>query len=262
MYFFTPGELYIGSSLPNTESTSILFLGSDLPSPALMEPKIGDTNADTWPPSWECQPEISALLRPYSTAIVVYDGRRSQPELWDICNGCILWLPPKEEVGKISDPELDRQNPGFFDHPVLVLNIEVTGPKSATIQFARMTSLRNRNLSEFQSSKQDNYLPISPTGPHPKNGIQLRLEKETSNRGMTDPCYVCVREGIFSVDFRALRCYAAGQRADGYRHRLKEESFNQAMSKLGCSPSAWIETGNLWETFLDNHVPKDGETGV
>ena len=227
-----------------------------------MEPKTSDANIDTWPPAWERQPGISTRLRPYSTATVVYDGGKSQPELWDICNGCILWLPPKADIGKISDPELDRQNPGFFDHPVLILNIEVAGPQSATIQFARMTSLRKRTLSQIDSSKLDDFLPIFPTGPHPKNGIRLRLENEASNRVMTDPCYVCIREGIFSVDFRALWCYAAGQKADGYRYRLKEESFNQVMSKLGRSPSAWIETSQLWETFLQNHVPTGGNRTV
>ena len=169
-----------------------------------METTTSDANMDTWRPAWERQPVTSTLLRPYSTATVVYDGARSQPELWDICNGCILWLPPKADIGEISDPELDCQDQGFFDHPVLILNIEVAGPKTATVQFAKMTSLRKKNLSEIQSSKQDDYLPISPTGPHPRNGIRLRLEVETSNRGMTDPCYVCIHEGIFSVDFRAL----------------------------------------------------------
>ena len=220
-----------------------------------METTTSDANIDTWQPAWKRQPDISARLRPYSTATVVYDEGRSQPELWDICNGCILWLPPKADVGKISDPKLDRQDPGFFDHPVLILNIEIAGPQSATVQFARMTSLHKRTLSEIHSSKLDDYLPIFPTGPHPENGIRLRLENEASKRGMTDTCYVCIREGIFSVDFRALRCYSAGQKADGYRHRLREESFNQVMSKLGRSSSAWIETEQLWENFLRNHVP-------
>ena len=227
-----------------------------------METTTSDANKDTWQPAWKRQPDISAHLRPYSTATVVYDGRKSQPELWDICNGCILWLPPRADIGNISDPELDRQNPGFFDHPVLILNIEIAGPQSATVQFARMTSLRKRTLSEIHSSKLDDYLPIFPTGPHPENGIRLRLENEASKRGMTDTCYVCIREGIFSVDFRALRCYAAGQKADGYRHRLREESFNQVMSKIGRSPSTWIKTEQLWERFLRNHVPTWGERAV
>ena len=220
-----------------------------------METTTSDANIDTWQPAWKRQPDISARLRPYSTATVVYDGGRSQPELWDICNGCILWLPPKADVGKISDPKLDRQDPGFFDHPVLILNIEVTGPQSATVQFAKMTSLGKRPLSQVSSAYRDNYLPIVPAGPYPNNGILLRLENKASKRGMGEISYVSIGEGVFSLDFRALRCYAAGQKADGYRHRLREESFNQVMSKLGRSPSAWIETEQLWESFLRNHVP-------
>lgn len=226
-----------------------------------MQSKISDTNADTWRPAWE-RGEFSDRLRPYSTATVVYNGKRSQPELWDICNGCILWLPSKAEIGKISDSELDRQDPGFFNHPVLVLNIEVAGPQSATVQFARMTSLNKRNLSEIESSRQDDYLPIAPSEAHPNNGILLRLENEASKRGMTAISYVSIGEGVFSLDFRALRCYSASQKADGYRHRLQKESFNQVISKLGRSPSAWIETGCLWETFLRNHDPTGGETVV
>ena len=217
-----------------------------------METTTSDAHMDTWRPAWERQLGISTLLRPYSTANVVYDGGRPRAELWDICNGCILWLPPKASIGKISDPELDRQNQGFFENPVLILNIEVAGPRSGTVQFAR---IHKQKLSEIQSAKQDDYLPISPTGPHLEHGIQLRLEIETSNRKMTDPCYVCIREGIFRVDFRALQCYAPGQKADGYRYRLREDSFNQVMSKLGRSPSAWIKTDQLWETFIRNHIP-------
>ena len=82
----------------------------------------------------------------------------------------------------------------------------------------------------------------------------LRLENEAPKRGMLAG-YVSVRGGVFSLDYRALRCYSAGQKADGYRHRLKEESFNQVARKLGRSPSAWIETGCLWEEFLRMHVP-------
>ena len=217
---------------------------------------------DTRPPAWESEPGISAQLRPYSTTTVVYDGGRPRPELWDICNGCILWLPPKPDVGKISDSNLDRQNPGFFDHPVLILDINVTSPQSATVQFARMTSLGKRPLSQIASAYQDKYLPIVPADPHPNNGILLRLENEALNRGMTAISYVSIGEGVFNLDFRALRCYAVGQKADGYRCRLTEESFNQVMSKLGRSPSAWIETDQLWETFLRNHVPTEGERAV
>ena len=146
-------------------------------------------------------------------------------------------------------------HPDSFNHPVLILNIEVTGPRSATVQFARITSRGKRLLSHIPSSFQNDYLPIAPSEAHPNNGILLRLENEASKRGMTAISYVSIGEGIFGLDFRALRCYSAGQKADGYRHRLQEESFNQVMNKMGRSPSEWIDTGHLWETFLRIHDP-------
>ena len=220
-----------------------------------MEITTSMSNKDTWQPAWERKPGIRDLLRPYSTATVVRDGGRSQPELWDICNGCILWLPPKQDVGEILDPELGRMHPGFFDHPVLILNIEVAGPRSATVQFTQMTSLGKRPLSHLPPHQRDSYLPISPAAPHPDSDVLLRLENEAPKRGMAEISYVSViPRYIFSVDFRALRCYAAGQKADGYRQRLNEESFDEVMRKLGCISSAWIKTGSLWEHFLREHV--------
>ena len=224
-----------------------------------METTASASNIDTWQPAWERQPELSALLRPYSTAAVFRDGRRSQPELWDICNGCILWLPPKAAVGEIQDPNLARQDPGFFDHPVLVLNIEAAGPRSATVKFARMTSQRRRPLSLIPAHRRGQYLPIFPSSPHPDSGILLHLENEAPKRGMLETSYVSIHDGVFSLDYRALRCYSAGQKADGYRHRLKEESFNEVMRHIGGNSSAWVETGCLWEHFLQKHVPiRDG----
>lgn len=75
---------------------------------------------------------------------------------------------------------------------------------------------------------------------------------------MVDNSYVSIGEGVFSVDYKALRCYAAGQKADGYRHRLQEESFGEVMRALGKTSSAWVETGCLWEEFLSKHVPTAG----
>lgn len=213
-------------------------------------------NTETWRPSWERHPEFSALLRPYSTAAVVYDRSRPQPELWDICNGCILWLPPKADLGEIPDPRLSSRDPAFFDHPILVLGIQITSPQAATVQFAKMTSLRKRSLERgVHPAYRDEYLPLFPASPHPNSSILLRLEHETSKRGMAGISYVSIGEGVFSIDFRALRCYAAGQKADGYRHRLTVESFDKVTQALDYRSSAWIETGRLWEEFLKQHVP-------
>lgn len=217
-----------------------------------MDTTTSASSTDTWRPSWERNPRFSDSLRPYSTAAVVYDGTRAQPELWDICNGCILWLPPKEDIGEIADPKLSSCDPGFFDHPILVLNIKTTGPRDATIDFAKLTSLRNRPLEHLSLSRRGEYLPIHPASPHPNSRLLLRLENENANRGMVENSYVSIQEGVFSLDYRLLRCYSAGQKADGYRHRLTKESFDLVMEKLGRESSPWIETGGLWEEFLLN----------
>ena len=219
-----------------------------------MDTTASTSNTDTWQPAWEREPNISDRLRPFSTAAAVHDGERRQPELWDICNGCILWLPPIAELGTITDPELCKQDLAFFNRPILVLNIEITDPCSATVQFAQLTTLGNQSLEQLEPSRRDHYLPIFPAKPHPHSGILLRLENEAPKRGILAG-YVSVHRGVFSLDYRALRCYSAGQKADGYRHRLNEESFNQVARKLGRSPSAWIEKGCLWEEFLRRHVP-------
>ena len=212
-------------------------------------------NINTWRPSWEQSPEFSNLLRPYSTAKVVYNERRPRPELWDICDGCILWLPPKQEIPEILDSKLSSRNPGFFDHPILVLKIDITGPQDATVHFVKMTSLRKRSLKTINPSSRDQYLPVFPTAPHPTSGLLLHLENEKPNRGMVDNSYISTNEGVFSLDYRALRCYSANQKADGYRHRLSRESFDQVTRELAYSSSTWIETGELWEEFIRRNVP-------
>lgn len=76
---------------------------------------------------------------------------------------------------------------------------------------------------------------------------------------MVENSYVSTHEGVFSLDYSAVRCYSAGQKADGYRHRLKKESFDLATRELGYSSSVWIETGGLWEEFIRKHVPSGAE---
>ena len=71
---------------------------------------------------------------------------------------------------------------------------------------------------------------------------------------MVDNSYVSIGEGMFSIDYRALRCYAVGQKADGYRYRLTEESFDRVTRALEYSSSAWIKTRELWEEFIERHV--------
>ncbi|KAM0796982.1 hypothetical protein BDR22DRAFT_865125 [Usnea florida] len=171
-----------------------------------MDSSTSAPNEGTWKPAWMRDPAVGHRLRPYSTAAKVSEGSRAQPEIWDICNGCILWLPPKDAVNKLLDPTLSSHEPSSFDHPVLILDIEVKGPRDATVRFANIRSLRKLSLKDIPRSVSDHYLPISPTEPHPNSGALLRLENENLKRGIVKNSYVVISDGIFSVDFKALQC--------------------------------------------------------
>ena len=212
----------------------------------VMDSSTNASKQGTWKPAWMRASAVEYRLRPYSTAARVSEGSRPQPEIWDICNGCILWLPPKDAVNKLLDPGLSGRDPSFFDHPVLSLSIEVMGPRDAKVQFANIESLRKLSLRDNPRAEPDNYLPIFPTEPHANSGALLRLEKRGSKRDIAKNYYVSVSDGIFSLDSKALQCYAVGQKADGYRHRLNKQSFELVIRKLSFSPSAWIETSALW----------------
>ena len=112
-----------------------------------------------------------------------------------------------------------------------------------------MTSFGDQDLRQAKTDADwRHYLPIFPSAPHPDNDILLHLEDEKKKRGMTENSYINLKE-TFTLDFAAFRCYAEGQRADGYRQRLTKDSFDQLAQLLPMERGMWIETGALWETF-------------
>lgn len=241
------------------------LLPTGLKHKSTMSTSFKSLNPDHLLPSWRLHFEISNMLyfystNNYTTAGARVKGVRPWPELWDICNGCILWLPPKEDLGGKLVPggTLSLKDAAFFNHPVLVLNVQVTGATAATVHFATMTSLSRRSLQEFHSTVRDRYLPIYPSDPHPDNNILLRLEKERSKDSMTNPSYVCLGS-VFELDWTAFRCYSAIQRGDAFRQRLTKVSFDQVVARMGFSPGSWIETDKLWEVFIEKHIPGGAE---
>ena len=207
-------------------------------------------NDDTWPPAWQWNGGFYKIFAPYSRAKDYISGR-PLPELWDINNGCILWLPARVEIEDKIMPgsEVDRQNDGFFDHPIVVLKVELLSPIAALVTFAPMTSFGNRNLREAKAAPHwQYYLPIKPSAPHLTNGILLDLENEKAKRSMKENSHICLAE-TFTLDFTAFRCYSVDQRADGYRYRLTKDSFDQLAQSLRMEPGIWIRTDTLWETF-------------
>ena len=204
----------------------------------------------TWPPAWRLDKKFCKIFAPYSRAKDYISGR-PLPELWDINNGCILWLPARAEIEDkiIPGSEVDQKDDGFFNHPVVVLKVELLSPTAALLTFAKMTSFGHRNLQEAKTAPHwQYYLPITPSAPHPTNGVLLDLENPKDKRSMKEYSHISL-EGTFTLNFTAFRCYAEGQRADGYRHRLTKDSFDQLAQSLRMEPGIWIKTDALWETF-------------
>ena len=204
----------------------------------------------TWRPAWQRDPKFYKVFAPYRRA-EEYTSGRPLPELWDINNGCILWLPPRAEIARkiIPATKVYWREDGFFDHPVVILKVALLSPTAALLTFVPMTSFGDQDLRQAKTDADwRHYLPIFPSAPHPDNDILLHLEDGKKKRGMTENSYINLKE-TFTLDFTAFRCYAEGQRADGYRQRLTKDSFDQLAQLLPIERGIWIETGALWETF-------------
>lgn len=102
------------------------------------------------------------------------------------------------------------------------------------------------------------YLYIYPSALHPNSNILLRLEKERPEDGITSPSYLALGS-IFVLDWTALQCYLARQRGGAFRYRFTKDSFNQSTASIVFWPCRWVETGRLWETFIDYKVPGGDE---
>lgn len=53
---------------------------------------------------------------------------------------------------------------------------------------------------------------------------------------------------------KGLRCYAVGQKPDGFRHRITQESKLEVVKALGVPEKTFVETSFLWEHFNNSVV--------
>lgn len=239
-------------------------------------------------------------------------SERERPALWDICNGCVLWLPPKHTITPSilhKYRKLLKLDKRSFNHPIMVLDIAVSGPEDAVVTFARMTSKSSitSDADKLQALRHGSYMKIFHRGVGDKRPLSVEDdeigrdsatsntdllwngwesessnnrevkgkctqksyfskenllyldEKEGKNRCMTEDSYVDL-SAVYVIDWQELQCYAVGQKPDGYRHRLQEESFSKLAERLKLklkSPvSAWVATDQLWETFHHDHIER------
>ena len=238
---------------------------------------------------------------------------RDRPALWDISSGCVLWLPAKDLISPDALAQSQRLldgNPKMFDHPVLVWDVEVSGPEDAVVTFMFMRSFKNhpeaklsklrpqylriahfstdlcisgfsarddssgRGAAKLFPSSQDPVTIEKSEGPiqemdagdlprpsmsqNTDQTLLLFLETMTENRSMTENSFVDTRR-LYAIEWQELRCYAMGQKNDGYRYRLNQASFYKVAEKVSrCTDSSqapeWVKTKMLWETFVQRHI--------
>jgi hypothetical protein len=94
---------------------------------------------------------------------------RERPALWDICSGVVLWLPRKDAITPWTlrkFPRLLNLKPRYFNHPVMVLDVNVTGPEDAVVIFALMDSLKGLVGRGANTSQERLYMKIFHKGTH------------------------------------------------------------------------------------------------
>ncbi|KAH6700618.1 hypothetical protein BKA61DRAFT_529714 [Leptodontidium sp. MPI-SDFR-AT-0119] len=182
----------------------------------------------------------------------------------DICVGCIVWLPIKENHGPsikcrkdgcCGNEELKDEG---YNHPVVVLKIKqkkrskVCGDLVLTI--AIMTSFRDMPLNHYLARRERvpyfrSSIPIRDQSSEEieEAGIkQLELEKgRTMNKKQ---CYVKT-DHVYNAPVSSLRSYGFGPgECRAYRMRLNEASYAMLMGELDLSPESFAVTDTLFET--------------
>lgn len=201
----------------------------------------------------------------------------------------------------------------MFNHPVLVLDVKISGPEDAVVSFMPMQSkcygrhkylriahfltyphvrgsstwaiIFNRSSARPSSSSgfsDSDSISIEESGSPVKNveasnscsfssqdnkrqdtlpqnnSCLLNLEKTFEHRSMIENSFVDISVK-YEIEWQELRCYAKTQKPDGYRFRLDQPSFQKVVEEATCSVESteWIETGKLWETFIQRHLKGD-----
>lgn len=231
-------------------------------------------------PAWKSSP-FCDVFKPHTTKLRRrYHGPRARPALWDIGDGCILWLPKNYTPPPSQDNPLRNPPKGALDHPILVLDVDVSGPENAIISFATMRSFK-ACANGPDHSRPDFwwwFMQISPTPRGEPNSTEtptystpssspLFLERYRPGRhNMKAESYISTG-AVYSARWEDLRCYAWGI-TDGTRFRLDEESYARVRARmqvcagLKTKQTAWVPTSLLWGDFATRFIGATDKLGV
>jgi len=194
------------------------------------------------------------------------------PALWDICNGCILWLPSESEIYDDSpSAQLSHIHPAAFNHPIVVLRIDLYSPSDATITFATVCSFNNRRVTPAAAPHlASRCLPVWPTSQIPGDTAQLFLELHHRARWTAAGNIYIYLSNPTCIDWKHLTCLSSNS-ANAFRLRLTKQSFELVINRLRAttfdiSSQEWVQTNRLWTHFIKTcpQVPslKDAQRAI
>ena len=130
----------------------------------------GDPSTAEWEKS-----EFRDIFLPFTSKLKSStESTRETAALWDICPGCILWLPLEYNPLKSAVPM--RPPRRVLEHPVVVLNISVSGPEDAIITFAVMRSFKAGGFDESRPGFWKRHLKIvKPASQETRLGRRVRI---------------------------------------------------------------------------------------
>ncbi|KAG9246657.1 hypothetical protein BJ878DRAFT_270384 [Calycina marina] len=193
------------------------------------------------------------------------DSQAYRPPLrpGDICVGCIVWLPIKENQGPSIKCRKDgccgngELKDGGYNHPVVVLKIKQNQRSSVcgdlVLTIAIMTSFKDMPLKHYLARKNipcfRSSIPIrdqSSEGIEEAGIKQLDLERgRTMNKKQ---CYVKT-DHVYKSPVSSLRSFGFGPReCRAYKMRLNPASYAMLMDELDLSPESFAVTETLFET--------------
>jgi hypothetical protein len=235
-------------------------------------------------PEWRRHELFSQILSPYSISEHFASNERPRISIFDIAPGCILWLPNKDELSPKALSHGHRVNglaEGGFNHPVLVLDVNLHPPDEGLVSFVLLTTFgRSGGQSKLRDSAQNTMitlngqtrksvewqLPIVGQGQDPTSSPDV-LMLERGHWSLERNSFVKLNSGVFGIHFSQLRCYrklgafteASRRYVNGWSYRLSEKSFEFVARHLGFTPQPWLKTHTpIWENFLEQVLtPQD-----
>ncbi|EPE35912.1 hypothetical protein GLAREA_05250 [Glarea lozoyensis ATCC 20868] len=169
-------------------------------------------------------------------------------KITDLCVGCIVWLPAKSELnGGIKCTctgciqAVDLEDPGY-NHPVLVVRIQLSDNLAETVCDV-LTTFTDTSISKYiKRINRNSGHPIeqSISVHHPESEAvqipQLHLEKGKLRK----QSYLRLQH-VYEVKVTCLRTYN-WRYSQGPKLRLREESYEALMGRLGADAEEWVET--------------------